>query len=157
MEKIYKSKATFLVFALIFTLFTLILQVYNNKNNEVLQVTRTITVDEIDYQSMLENEFDNYEITYNNNTIFFIGDKNINESFLNELDNLSQTDKENLYMNVNYKVNYDYENNYIYLTCTLTKSDGTQEVEKFIGATFINDNIETDAIFNIEGEAVLLS
>lgn len=155
MEKVLKSKYTYVLISLFFILFTLMVCMFNYKT-EYQITTRNIEAQSIDYQSLID-DFDNSSLTVEDNTVKFTGEKSIDESMLSELENLSVSEKESLYINVKYDVDYNIEENIVTLSCTMTKSDGTEAIETYSGVGFYNDAGEIDAVFNMDGEAVYLS
>ncbi|MDE6398057.1 MAG: hypothetical protein K2L51_01920 [Clostridiales bacterium] len=111
----------------------------------------------IDYQSIL-NEFEDAVLTKDGDTTSFEGYKTLDASFLEELDNLSETDVQEMQdTRVKYNFTYNQETNIVTIYAELKNALGELEIDTLSGVGFINDKGEIDAVMNVDDESVLLS
>ncbi len=154
MKKIIKifSFAVLFVFAF-FTLSSC------SHNSTVKPVERVIYSDEekIQCESALE-EFDDYSISTNESTTYFVGTQVIDQSFLNEIENLSLNDENELInQEITYNFSYDYEENLVTISASLMLDDGSIYLDEIKGVAFYDQDGDIDAVMNVDGESVLLS
>lgn len=125
--------------------------------------TRTISVEQnvIDYESIF-NEYDDAKLERDGSLTTFEGKQTIKLSDLEELDEvaLSTLDDEELTLKYNYS--YDYETDLVTLTVVQVETTGDGElietiVDTIEGAAFVNEAGEIDAVFDLDGETILLS
>lgn len=125
--------------------------------------TRTISVEQnvIDYESIF-NEYDDAKLERDGSLTTFEGKQTIKLSDLEELDEvaLSTLDDEELTLKYNYS--YDYETDLVTLTVVQVETTGDGElietiVDTIEGTAFVNEAGEIDAVFDLDGETILLS
>lgn len=127
--------------------------------SEPVQIIRTIDANsnKIDYQGIF-NEFEDSKLETVGTLTTFEGVKPISQEDLSIFDNLSESDinlAQNIY--VTYKFSYDNATN-IATMSAITKNDGIIiEVEEIRGNVFTDNYGNVDAVFEIDGNYVLLS
>lgn len=129
------------------------------KNTYSKTIIRTIDVtpNEIDYQSIFA-EFEDAKLETRGTLTTFEGTKPISLEDFNELDNLSCSDKDDVNdISVTYSFSYDAETNIVTLSATTKSGKNFIEVEEIQGIAFVNENGNTDALLDIDGEYILLS
>lgn len=122
-------------------------------------IDRTIEVkqNEIDYQSVFD-EFENPSIITDGSITTFEGIKTFDLANYCELDLVADTETgESLKLQVKYSYAYDQDANVVILTAYLTGDDGELIVDTLIGAPFVDENGNFDAVFECDGEYILLS
>jgi len=130
-----------------------------NSDNIANVATRTVEVStaEVDYQSIL-NEFEDATLVKEGTLTTFEGYKPLSISDLSELDNLSESDIDQLEdTSVRYNFSYDSETNIVTLSAEMKNELGEIEVDNLTGIAFFNEFGEIDAIMEVEGEFILLS
>ena len=134
--------------------------IVNAEKGEIATELRTISLSNApqeDYQTVFE-KFDDYELNTEGTLTTFTGSQTINSSVLQEIDNLSISETENIAdCQVSYEFTYDVESNVITIYAYMSNEYGEIEVDKISGVCFIDDNNEIDAVMNIGGEGILLS
>ena len=134
--------------------------IVNAEKGEIATELRTISLSNApqeDYQTVFE-KFDDYELNTEGTLTTFTGSQTINSSVLQEIDNLSISETENIAdCQVSYEFTYDVESNVITIYAYMNNEYGEVEVDKISGVCFIDDNNEIDAVMNIDGEGILLS
>ena len=133
--------------------------VKNVENADAVTEVRTVNLSngQLDCQSAFEN-FDSYELKTVGTTTTFTGYQTLDVSSLQEIDNLSETDIENISnCQVFYEFSYDVESNIVTIYAYMSNELGELEMDKISGVGFINENDEIDAVMNIDGEGILLS
>ncbi|MDD4001148.1 MAG: hypothetical protein PHX62_09725, partial [Bacilli bacterium] len=120
-------------------------------------ITRTIEVkkNEIDYQSIFD-EFEDVKIDINENITSFEGTKTFNLVDFEELDLVSDSNVDTR-LKVKYSYAFDSEQNIVSLSATLLNEGGTEIVDTMIGVPFVDENGNFDAVFDCDGELLLLS
>lgn len=131
------------------------------KNTTNIQaVTRTIEVSQnsIDYESLVEM-FDEVSMSVEDGISSFEGIKTINLYDFVELDlvDTSTVEEETAELTMQYNYTYDYESNYIILSANLIDENGDEIIDEMVGVPFIDENGELDAVFDCDGEYILLS
>ena len=127
--------------------------------NTATTIDRTIEVkqNEIDYQSVFD-EFENPSIITDGSITTFEGIKTFDLANYCELDLVADTETgESLKLQVKYSYAYDQDANVVILTAYLTGDDGEPIVDTLIGAPFVDENGNFDAVFECDGEYILLS
>jgi len=120
------------------------------------KMTRTIVAD-IDYQSMLDTSFDSYILETKEERVSLDAEKSFSVT-KEQIDNLGLDDSiEGNTVNVKYNIDYDSVNNLIYLTINFMDFDDIIESETLQGSVFYDENNKIDAVFNVDGEPVLMS
>ena len=120
--------------------------------------TRTVElkVEQVDYESIL-NSFDDAVLTQEGSTTYFEGSKTFNLADFQELDLVSDINvAEKVDFTVKYSYTYDNETNIVTLTASASQ-DEDELIDTMIGVAFVNDAGEIDAIFDCDGEYILLS
>ena len=156
MRKIF-IKISLLICSCFVAICTLCITIGNK--DKILTPIRDVELQEqnVDYQSVLEN-FEGGMLEQEGYFVTFEGTQQLNLKEYQFLDNLSKFDIESLNnISVLYKFSYDYENDIIYLSATMTNEDANIETDTISGSAFLNDNGEIDAVMDIDGEYVLLS
>ncbi|MDR2266086.1 MAG: hypothetical protein LBE09_00675 [Christensenellaceae bacterium] len=123
------------------------------------QSVRTVHLNReaLDYQSVLA-DFDNAELTVDDNVADFVGYKTIDASIFEIIDNLSLEETESVIGgSIRYHFTYDVESNVVTIEAEATLPDGQILVDEIKGVGFYNNYGEIDAVMNIDGEGVLLS
>ncbi|MDD4001146.1 MAG: hypothetical protein PHX62_09715, partial [Bacilli bacterium] len=120
-------------------------------------ITRTIEVkkNEIDYQSIFD-EFEDVKIDINENITSFEGTKTFYLADFEELDLVSDSDVDTRFK-VKYSYAFDREQNIVILSAILLNEGGTEIVDTMIGVPFVDENGNFDAVFDCDGEFLLLS
>lgn len=147
------------VLALVLSISCLLISKLKADSVVVNVATRNVELQErdIDYESIL-NEFEDATLETNGNLTTFVGYKTIDINALQEFDNLSESDieqVENSY--VKYYFSYDENTNIITITAEMKNGIGEIEIEEISGVAFINDKNQIDAVMNIDDESILLS
>lgn len=122
-------------------------------------ITRTIEIKQnnIDYQSVFD-EFENPSFSTDGSITTFEGIKTFNLADYCELDLVADTEtSESINLQVKYSYAYDQEANVVILTASLTGNDGEPIIDTLIGAPFVDENGNFDAVFDCDGEYILLS
>lgn len=149
-----KNKIISLVVCLSFCLVALFNAVYfrdeNIKTHEMV-MNRA----EIDYMSVLEN-FDEKEIIVEDTSIKLNATQYLDSSFFEEIDNMSIANNKN-FGSISYTIDYDELENVFVMKITTVDMVENETVEEVVGVPFIDENGKTDAVFNDEGELILLS
>lgn len=110
-----------------------------------------------DDQSIFD-EFDEHTLTTEGNVTYFEGFKTLDADILSEINLISEQNLGGYNdSQLRYALSYDSETNYITASATITKDDGSVEYDKISGLAFVNEQGETDAYMNLDGETVLLS
>jgi hypothetical protein len=123
------------------------------------QSVRTVPLNReaLDYQSVLA-DFDNAELTVNDNVADFVGYKTIDASIFEIIDNLSLEETESVIGgSIRYHFTCDVESNVVTIEAEATLPDGQILVDEIKGVGFYSNYGEIDAVMNIDGEGVLLS
>ena len=131
----------------------------NSRQITTTSIDRTIEVkqNEIDYQSVFD-EFENPSIITDGSIITFEGIKTFDLANYCELDLVADPETgESLKLQVKYSYAYDQDSNVVILTALLTGDDGEPIVDTLIGAPFVDENGNFDAVFDCDGEYILLS
>lgn len=111
----------------------------------------------VDVQSVFD-EFEEASFIREGRTVYFEGIKPLERDSLSELDNISESNFEELEnCSTKYNFSYNSETNVVTIKATVRLSNGNIEVDELSGVGFINKNKEIDAVMNIEGEGILLS
>ena len=126
---------------------------FSNKDEKVV---RTVVAD-IDYQALLDTSFDSYNLETKEQSVSLNAQKSFSVT-KEQIDNLGLDNSiEGNNVNVKYDINYDFDSNLIYLTVTFTDFNEIIESETLQGAVFYDENNKIDAVFNVDGEPVLMS
>ena len=115
-----------------------------------------INKNEIDYQSILD-EFEDSKLETKGALTTFEGYKTLNLAELDGFDLVSDTDIEDTEVSVKYNFSYDDETNIVTLSAELKDELGEIHIDTLTGTAFINEDGETDAVMNVDGESILLS
>lgn len=121
--------------------------------------TRTVTLkrQEINYESIL-NEFENAKLEKQGSLTIFEGYKTIQLSDFAEIENLSESDIEQVQgVSVKYNFSYNNETNLVTLSAESINEKGEIELDEISGYAFTNEKGEMDALLDVDGEYVLLS
>ncbi len=131
----------------------------SRQTSQTASAIRTIEVkqNEIDYQSIFD-EFENAKLESNEKVTTFEGFKTISIDDLSALDNLSEADLDSCDdISVKYNFSYNAETGMVTLSATTLSKDVVIEVDEIQGLAFYNENVEIDALLEVEGEYLLLS
>ncbi len=149
-----KNKIISLIISLSFCLVALFNAIYFSDNN--IKTHETImNKNEIDYMSLLD-EFDEKELVVGDTNIKLQATQYLDSSFFEEIDNMSISNNKN-FGSISYKIDYDGLKNVFVLEITTIDLSGNEYTEELVGVPFINENGKTDAVFNDDGELILLS
>ncbi len=125
--------------------------------------TRTISVEQnvIDYESIF-NEYDDAKLERDGSLTTFEGKQTIKLSDLEELDEVALSTLDNEELTLKYNYSYDYETDLVTLTVVQVETTGDGElietiVDTIEGTAFVNEAGEIDAVFDLDGETILLS
>lgn len=120
--------------------------------------TRTIEVNKslINYQNVF-NDFEDAKLNQNGSVATFEGIKTFKLSDFEEIDLTSVNDIVNSELRVKYEYSYDYDTQKITLIINLLDGDNISASDTMVGVPFVNENGELDAVFDCDGEYVLLS
>ena len=125
--------------------------------------TRTISVEQnvIDYESIF-NEYDDAKLERDGSLTTFEGKQTIKLSDLEELDEVALSTLDNEEITLKYNYSYDYETDLVTLTVVQVETTGDGElietiVDTIEGTAFVNEAGEIDAVFDLDGETILLS
>ena len=110
---------------------------------------------EIDYMSILD-DFDEKNIVVEETSIKFNATQYLDSNFFEEIDNMSLANNKNL-GSISYTINYDEIENIFIMKITTIDLVENEIVEEVVGVPFIDENGNIDAVFNDEGELILLS
>lgn len=126
--------------------------------NETQTVVRTVEISKnaVDYQSILD-EFEDAKLDTIGNITNFEGVKTFNLADFIELDLVSDTNVEDFEVKIKYRYEYDKEAKIISLSATYVDEDGMEIVDTLIGVPFVDENGNLDAVFDCDGEYMLLS
>lgn len=158
------KKLTFIVTSIILALFIPISCIIVSKL-QVNNVTTTAAVvrnielepENVDYESIL-NKFENGKLETEGSLTTFEGYQTISISDLAELDNLSASDLEQAKeTKVKYNFSYDSETNLVTLSAESIDANGEIEIEEISGTAFTDENGKIDAMFEVDGDYILLS
>ncbi|MBQ7467080.1 MAG: hypothetical protein IJS74_03315 [Clostridia bacterium] len=145
--------------SLIMVLSIVISQALNSKSNsETLSVqTRTIEASSqtLDFESVF-NEYEDAKLETDGSLTTFEGVKTFSLSDLIDIDLVSDANIEEDEIKIKYHYSYDYETGVVTLSATSDQNEG-ETIDEIVGLAFWNDNLEMDAVFEIDGEMVLLS
>ena len=122
-------------------------------------VVRTIDAkpNEIDYQSIL-NDFEDAKLETEGSLTTFEGVKSLTLEDFEELDNLSESEKQFCEsISVKYNFSFDSESNIVTIAAETRNNEKIIEIEEIFGVAFYNKDGEIDAVMNIDGEGILLS
>ncbi len=122
-------------------------------------ITRNIEVSqkEIDYQSIFD-EFEDGKLETVDSITTFEGVKTFDLADFEELDLVAVSETgETPKLQVKYNYAYDSETNIITLTANLIGDDGEPLIDTMIGMAFVNEQGKLDAVFDCDGEYILLS
>ncbi len=144
-------------------LFTTLNSKQTIKNSNDTVQSRTIIADgsEIDCESVF-NSFEDPNLETDGSVTTFEGSQTINLSDLDGLDEVSQSTLEGAQLKVKYRFTYDKETNLVTLTAVEVHQDlnGTYEetiVDTILGAAFVNETGNLDAVLEVDGDYILLS
>lgn len=144
-------------------LFTTLNSKQTIKNSNDTVQSRTIIADgsEIDCESVF-NSFEDPNLETDGSVTTFEGSQTINLSDLDGLDEVSQSTLEGAQLKVKYRFTYDKETNLVTLTAVEVHQDltGTYEetiVDTILGAAFVNEAGNLDAVLEVDGDYILLS
>lgn len=132
---------------------------YQKPDNHKENIIRTIEVGNniIDCQNIF-NSFEEPKLEVVENITTFEGIKTFNLKDFDELDLVSDGDIDQaVEMKVKYSYFYDSETNIITLTAKLVDEEGTEIIDTMMGVAFVNDEGNLDAVFDCDGECILLS
>lgn len=116
-----------------------------------------LTYSTIDTQSILA-EFDNAELKHEGELTTFTGEQKITSDLLNEVDNSSVEELEELEdVSISYEFTYDAETNIVTITAVMVNELGEINIDKLTGAAFYDEDGNIDAVMNVNGEGILLS
>ena len=116
-----------------------------------------VTQAKIDYQSAFD-EFDDGELTTENNVTTFEGTKTFDLLNFCEVDYVSELNSDaTAEIRVRYHYSYDSQANVITLTATLMDENDNLTIDSMVGVPFVDENNELDCVFDCDGEFVLLS
>lgn len=119
--------------------------------------TVELTKSNFDDQSIFD-EFDEHTLTTEGNVTYFEGFKTLDADILSEINLISEQNLDGYNdSQLRYALSFDSETNYITASATITKDDGSVEYDEISGLAFVNEQGETDAYMNLDGEMVLLS
>lgn len=115
----------------------------------------------LDAQSVL-NEFDSVELKTEGTLTTFTGYQQLDVELLNELDLIALAEiYDTSSKRICYKSSYDIENGIVTLTAvmedSLNKDDCEAIIDTMEGVLFLDENGNFDAVFDCEGESILLS
>ena len=128
----------------------------NTTTNQAVTRTIEVTQNSIDYEAYFE-QFDSVEFTSNEKVSTLNLVQTIDEEFLSEINNASST---NHYKGeVCYEIEYDHENNKVYLNSTLYLDDEDNCLfDKVEGIACWNEKInDIDIVFEAEDDVIYLS
>jgi len=132
---------------------------YYQKPASMQIATRNIEVSRnaLDCQSVFDS-FEDSKLEIIDNITSFEGVKTFNLTEFAELDLVSDTNScETIEMKVKYAYTYDCETNLITLTVREVSADGTEIIDTLVGVAFVDENGELDAVFDCDGDYLLLS
>ena len=135
--------------------------VANKKAQETQTVsTRTLETSEqeVDYQSIL-NSYEDAKLSLEGSVTYFEGTKKLDASIFSEIDNLSESDVDEVQaISVKYYYSFDAETSIVTLSAETKNEQGAIiEIEEIYGAAFINEDGNIDALLDIDGDYILLS
>ena len=153
-------KILFKLFVIMFisVLSLLILSIDNiNTLNDLPLREVSLDKNKINDSSYFE-DFDSYEINHNkkNKVIEFNGSQSIPITDLYELDLINSYEL-NKKITTTYKCVYDYKNETVLLSVYKLENNQSSIIDQMEGELVKNKNNEFDVIFNVDGEALLLS
>lgn len=160
--KMSKNWTFMLCILLCITLIGVSVMIAIQKNTDIFDkvaIEREIVLNKenVDVQSMLDS-FDNVITVQDEEMLVFEGTKKFDTSLLEEIDNLSETQVEELSdVSVRYHFTYNRDSNIVTLSAEMKMPNGEVSVDTIEGVGFINENNEIDAVMNVEGEGILLS
>lgn len=165
-KKLFTFLSTSFLALLMFALpvlFTTLNSKQTIKNSNDTVQSRTIIADgsEIDCESVF-NSFEDPNLETDGSVTTFEGSQTINLSDLDGLDEVSQSTLEGAQLKVKYRFTYDKETNLVTLTAVEVHQDlnGTYEetiVDTILGAAFVNEAGNLDAVLEVDGDYILLS
>jgi hypothetical protein len=103
------------------------------------------------------NAFDYYEYDLNNGILEFAGYDSFSLSDLSNLNLISDNNINDNQITTKYICNYDYENSIVSLSIAMVDGIEVEILDEIYGIICMNDDLEFDVSFDIEGEIVLLS
>ena len=126
--------------------------------SETVQLTRTIDTSNnmIDYESAFE-QFENVTVETVDSLTTFEGYQTIKMSDLAGIDLVSDAELEDEELSVKYTYTYDSETNLVTLTATLEGDSSEPLIDTIVGAAFVNEAGNIDALLDVDGELMLLS
>ena len=102
-------------------------------------------------------EFDYYQYDLVDEKVVFNGYNTINISDLYDLDLVSNNNIDDSTITTKYICNYDYLNGVVSLSIALVEDEDLEILDTIYGVICMNENLEFDVSFDVEGEIVLLS
>ena len=149
-----KNKIISLIISLSFCLVALFNAIYFSDKN--IKTHETImNKNEIDYMSLLD-EFDESEVIENENSVKVNAIQYVDEDFFDIIDNAS-SNSEISKSEISYDVNYDKVTNTFVLVTIAVDKYGNETRTETVGAPFINEIGEVDALFLDDEGPILLS
>ena len=150
----FKNKIISLAVCLSFCLVALFNAVYFRDENIKTHET-VMNKTEIDYMSLLE-EFDESKVIEDEVSVKVEAVQYVDEDFFDIIDNVSDN-SEIVKSEISYDVQYDkITNTFIFITIAVDKY-GNETRTETVGAPFINENGEVDALFLDDEGSILLS
>lgn len=155
MKNLYKKIS--ILFSIFIVLVSLISVFITNTNYTTSNnVVRNIEIEEINIDSNNSLEkFDNYDLTYNETSVSFVGYNIIDSDFFDDLDLVSVSNNNTVI--TKYECNYDYEYGIVSLSVLLVDNIETTLLDTIYGVIITNDDNEFDVLFDVDGEILLLS
>lgn len=157
MKRLFKGILTFSFMMLICLSIGLFGEFETNKMSAAVRDIE-LEMKEVDSQSIF-SEFKETELIYveEDNYVQFSGIQTLDSSILNEIDLISVTNDGSNELDIKYSIEFDADDNLVYLTVTAVNSDIGEIVDRIVGVPFLNEKEEVDIAFSLEDEIIYLS
>jgi len=147
------------ILALILSFSCVLMSKQNSDYVSEVATVRTVEVESqnIDCESIF-NQFQNAKLEHDGLLTTFEGYQPLKLSDLMELDNLSESEIQEVdSTQIKYNFSYDHETNLVTLNVIMIGETEETLIDTVIGAAFVNEKGELDAVLDLDGEYILLS
>lgn len=155
MKKIFNTFVCGIMSLILVILGVFSVSMIQGKTRDVNVRSIELGVEDIDSQSVM-NEFDSYDMSYENHKVDFTGYKALSSSLFNELDGVSDTGIQSEVL-TKYDCTYDTENGIVTLSVSKVQEEETIIIDTMYGVIISDENGNFDVAFDCEGELLLLS
>jgi len=134
----------------------------SKQNSDYVSEVATVRTVEVESQNIdcesIFNQFQNAKLEHDGLLTTFEGYQPLKLSDLMELDNLSESEIQEVdSTQIKYNFSYDHETNLVTLNVIMIGETEETLIDTVIGAAFVNEKGELDAVLDLDGEYILLS